>query len=49
MKSTLLILFLLTCTCLPCFCQQAVDEAWVASIDREYAGFPSEACLSPDQ
>lgn len=42
MKSTLLILFLMTCTCLPCFCQQAVDEAWVASIDREYAGFPSE-------
>lgn len=27
---------------MPCFCQQAVDEAWVASIDKEYAVFPSE-------
>ncbi|MBC8602088.1 hypothetical protein H8784_10210 [Parabacteroides acidifaciens] len=42
MKSILLTIFLLTYTCLPCFCQQAVDEAWVASIDKEYAVFPSE-------
>lgn len=42
MKNILLILFLLTYTCLPCFCQQVVDEAWVASINKEYAGFPSE-------
>lgn len=42
MKSTLLILFLLTYTCLPCFCQEAVDEAWVASVSKEYAGLPSE-------
>ena len=33
MKNILLTIFLLTYTCLPCFCQQTVDEAWVASIN----------------
>lgn len=42
MKNILLTIFLLTYTCLPCFCQQTVDEAWVASINEEYAAFPSE-------
>ncbi len=42
MKNILLTIFLLTYTCLPCFCQQTVDEAWVASINKEYAAFPSE-------
>ena len=37
MKNILLTIFLLTYTCLPCFCQQTVDEAWVASINKEYA------------
>ncbi len=41
MKNILLTIFLLTYTCLPCFCQQTVDEAWVASINEEYAAFPS--------
>lgn len=42
MKNILLTIFLLTYTCLPCFCQQTVDEAWVTSINKEYAAFPSE-------
>ena len=42
MKNILLTIFLLTYTCLPCFCQQTVDEAWVASINKEYSAFPSE-------
>ncbi|WP_288731797.1 hypothetical protein [uncultured Parabacteroides sp.] len=42
MKNILLTIFLLTYTCLPCFCQQTVDEVWVASINEEYAAFPSE-------
>ena len=42
MKNILLAIFLLTYTCLPCFCQQAVDETWVTSINKEYAAFPSE-------
>ena len=42
MKNILLTIFLLTYTCLLCFCQQTVDEAWVASINEEYAAFPSE-------
>lgn len=42
MKNILLTIFLLTYTCVPCFCQQTVDEAWVASINEEYAAFPSE-------
>ena len=42
MKNILLAIFLLTYTCLPCFCQQAVDETWITSINKEYAAFPSE-------
>lgn len=42
MKNILLTIFLLTYTCLPCFCQQAVDETWVTSINKEYAAYPSE-------
>ena len=42
MKNILLTIFLLIYTCLPCFCQQTVDEAWVTSINKEYAAFPSE-------
>lgn len=42
MKHILLTVLLLIYPSLPCFCQQAVDEAWVASIDKEYAVFPSE-------
>lgn len=42
MKSTSLIFFLLTYIGLPCLCQQAVEEAWIDSVNKKQAGFSLE-------
>ena len=42
MKNILLTIFLLTYTCLPFFASKQSMKTWVASINEEYAAFPSE-------
>lgn len=42
MKNKLLAFLFLICFCLPCFCQQTVDDAFLTSLTTKYAGMPSE-------